>query len=158
MSKPTRTTMVPLTQRREVEVRNEVHKMNTRTVLIVDDEQPILNFTTRVLQKAGCKTLSASEGEEALRLIGDHHVDCVLTDLVMPEGIGGTELFIALRRVVPSVPIVVMSGIVNLDADAFRRLAEQFGVKEILHKPFSAEQLLAAIDRGTGKTRGDTGF
>jgi len=121
-----------------------------RSVLIVDDDPQIVGYLERVLQKAGYQTFSASDGAQALRTLDKQTVDCILTDIVMPKGIGGAELFIALRQSTPDLPIVVMSGNVSLDTEAFRRLAAQFGVRQILHKPFDPEELLAAIEQALG--------
>lgn len=124
--------------------------MSKRIILVVDDDPLIVGFVERALQRAGYETLSASDGAGALRTIAGRQVDCVVTDIIMPQGLGGAELFVALRQTSPNLPIVVMSGHASLESEAFHRLAVQFGVREMLHKPFGPEELLAAVERASG--------
>lgn len=121
--------------------------MSVATVLVVDDDSQVVGYVERVLQNAGYETLSAPDGGGALRTIAKEAVDCVVTDIIMPDAIGGAELFVELRQSKPELPVVVMSGHASLDSDAFRQLALQFGVKELLHKPFGPQELLAAVER-----------
>ncbi len=63
------------------------------TVLVVDDELPMLRLLRRQLEALGCTVLEAENGPEALRLLLGQRgaVDLVLSDIVM-AGMNGTEL------------------------------------------------------------------
>ena len=73
-----------------------------RTILVVDDAEPVRITTARALEQGGYRCVVASSGAEALEILasGRHRVDLVLTDVVMP-GIGGRALAERLRDPAP---------------------------------------------------------
>ncbi len=82
------------------------------TVLVVEDEPTVSRLMQRVLERDGYQVRVAVSGREVL----DHwnlyelSVDLVITDLVMPGGVSGTQLAAELRRRKPTLPIVFTSG------------------------------------------------
>ena len=82
----------------------------TYRVLIVDDEEPILRFAERVLQKAGYDTTLAPGAPEALTLLASEPpFDLLLTDLMMP-GMRGDELARLLTARMPDTKVLYMTG------------------------------------------------
>lgn len=80
------------------------------TVLVVDDSRVDQRLVGALLQKNGSVRIEyASDGLEALKAVERGVPDLVVTDLVMPN-MDGMELVLALRRVDPLVPIVMMTG------------------------------------------------
>ncbi|MEO0362578.1 MAG: PAS domain-containing protein, partial [Pseudomonadota bacterium] len=80
-------------------------------IMVVEDEPNLLNMMEDLLLSLGYKVVRASTGKEALGLArGGAVFDLVLTDIVMPGGVGGFELARELRRVRPGLPVVYMSG------------------------------------------------
>ncbi len=114
------------------------------TILIVDDEESVLAVTTAILEKHGYSTVQSRDVENAERLIALGGVDLVLVDVVIP-GRGGLDLLMRLRAEHPTLPVVVMSGKIRTDTDPFRSLAEQFGARCILPKPFTADELKDSV-------------
>lgn len=113
-----------------------------RTVLVVDDTEPMRRFARAVLDQAGYTTLEAADGEEAVAVAAAHpsRIDVVLTDAVMPglDGIG-TMQAIGPRR--PETRFILMSGYTERSiADTAGRLGASF-----LQKPFSVDELCAAV-------------
>jgi CheY-like chemotaxis protein len=110
------------------------------TVLVVDDDQRIREVTELVLRRAGHDVVLASGPHEALAAIrGRADVNLLLTDVVMPE-MSGYDLAAEMRKVVPGLRCVFMSGFAS---DAFRGLtAEAF-----LPKPFTIESLTNAVQQ-----------
>jgi CheY-like chemotaxis protein len=107
-----------------------------------------------VLRDAGYEVELAGDGVQAverLRALGDR-VSLVLLDLTMPR-LGGAEAALELRRVVPNIPIVAMSGYGDIE------VMERFSGSQIddyLPKPFSPEQLTAKVrDALAGAVRSD---
>jgi CheY-like chemotaxis protein len=77
------------------------------TILVVDDEEPIRQLVTRVLQKRGHTVVGCSTAQEALAM---HTTpDLLVVDFVLPEG-NGRDLAEELRKRRANLPVVLMSG------------------------------------------------
>jgi len=109
------------------------------TVLVVDDDDGVRNLVAIILQKNGHETLSASNGLEGLFVYSSyrHKIDLVLTDIEMPQ-ITGLELASRIRDRDPQKMILLMSG---------RPRQPAFGAYPLLARPFSPDQLIAAVNR-----------
>jgi PAS domain S-box-containing protein len=114
-------------------------------ILLVDDEQPILKSMRRFLEKSGYSVVTASDGREALDVLGRRRADIqmLVTDLMMPT-MNGAALIAALRATDPDLPIIVTSG--NFDASS-REQIRAAAVQEVLNKPLLPATLLTAIAR-----------
>jgi CheY-like chemotaxis protein len=115
------------------------------TVLVVDDDRDVLEAVALTLESAGYPVLLATNGEEALTRLREHHPDVavVLLDLMMPVMDGWQ--FRAVQQGDPdlaAVPIVVFSADGRV-ADKARSI----GVTEYLLKTAGADALLAMIGR-----------
>ncbi len=119
-------------------------------VLVVDDESLVLNVTRELLTRTGHSVSTAPSGEAALTILESSPVafDVALIDLRMP-GIGGLETMRRARRINPGLPVVIVSGNV-FDAPSEATLPE--GVV-LLPKPFTVQQLTAAIGQAVGSGR-----
>ncbi|MCW6512193.1 PAS domain-containing protein [Hyphomicrobiales bacterium BP6-180914] len=119
-----------------------------RRVLVVEDNVEVGRFSTQVLQDLGYETTWAANAEEALDRIGARGADfdVVFSDVVMP-GMGGIELAKELRRRLPDLPVVLASGYSHVLAEEG---AHGF---ELLHKPYSAEQLSSTLRRVPKRSR-----
>ncbi len=114
-------------------------------ILLVDDDHRVRTVAERILRHHGFDVVSASDGEEALARCREtsHDLRCVLLDLSMP-GLGGEAVYRELRAKWPGLPVLLMSGYTG------ETVAELLGGDPragFLHKPFGAEQVLAAIGR-----------
>jgi len=91
-----------------------------RKVLLVDDNLTQLRIREAVIRGAGFDVASALTAESALDILrastSDHSVAIVITDHVMP-GISGTEFVQELRNIDLSVPVVVLSGLAEAEAE-----------------------------------------
>jgi CheY-like chemotaxis protein len=88
-----------------------------RVVLCVDDEQTPLILRKLVLEKAGYSVLTANSATEALEILSREPVDLLLSDQLMPGAVG-TELARKVKAVYPQLPIIVLSGVNEIPADA----------------------------------------
>ena len=116
------------------------------TILLAEDETPVRTLTRSMLEKYGYTVLECPNGVEALKLWAQHResVALLLTDLVMPEEVGGLELANRLRKENPQLKVIFMSG---YSAEiAGRQLELKLG-ENFLQKPFSPDQLLETIRR-----------
>ncbi|WP_188479102.1 ATP-binding protein [Primorskyibacter flagellatus] len=81
------------------------------TLLLVDDEPPLLAITARAVEQLGYVVLTAGSAEEALRLHGEGAAfDLLLTDVVMPGSLRGQDLVRQLRAAGFGGPVIYMSG------------------------------------------------
>jgi CheY-like chemotaxis protein len=120
-------------------------KKARHTILVVDDDPPILQAVRRILEQGDYVVLTSPSGDHAWDVIKRGHakVDLVLTDIVMPGSIDGLSLAakIGQRRV--KLPVLFITGAL---AEGAERLAEITREKLLLRKPFSPKQLLEFID------------
>ena len=114
------------------------------TILFVEDELSLSEAVGMVLSRLGYRVLKASNGPEALQLWKQHRdeIQLVLTDLVMPGGITGTELASELLRMDPKLKIVFASGYSSEIAGS-ELFSEEAG--NFLRKPFDASLLAQTI-------------
>lgn len=110
-------------------------------VLIVDDEENIRQITSATLEKFGYKTLTASDGTEALAIYAQNSTDIkiILTDMAMPF-MDGTATIRALRKLNPDLPIIAASGLPPADVNSLN-------VNAFLSKPYTAEKLLTTLSK-----------
>ena len=117
-------------------------------VLVVEDNAQVGEFATAALKEMGYETVLATDGHEALGLLGKdpERFHIVFSDVVMP-GMDGIALGGEVRRLYPSLPIVLTSGYSHVLAQN-----GQHGF-ELLHKPYSVEQLSRVLKKATGWRR-----
>lgn len=114
-------------------------------ILVMDDEATAREMVRQVLQSRGHEVVEAADGNAGMELLRSGGFAAVVIDVMMP-GRGGVETLIDIHRDFKSVKVIVISGKIDVDSDAFRTLAEHFGASRILRKPFAPEDLLAAVD------------
>lgn len=114
-------------------------------ILIVDDDPGIRNITAQLLTDSGHIVVEAENGDQALRYVDGTAVDLVIMDVVMPNK-GGMETIMEIHALHPRIPAIIMSGKVPLGTAAVDRLLKRYGSKAVLSKPFTAEELLAAVE------------
>jgi len=113
-----------------------------KTILILDDEEVVRKVLRAMLEGQGYRTLEASEGAEALRLLGARP-DLILVDLTMP-GMSGIEFVEALRtQAEMPAPFIILTG---TDREEIEKLSEALGASSFLQKPFSRDELLEKIE------------
>jgi CheY-like chemotaxis protein len=122
-------------------------------VLVVDDEPSVRSFARRVLERSGFTVVTAEDGVEGVAMVRRHHgeISAVLLDVVMPR-LGGREAMAEMRRIVPELPVVLMSGFTG-DTAATELSRADFVA--FLPKPFSTDALpgilRAQIDARDGR-------
>ena len=115
------------------------------TVMIVDDESPLVALATEMLSNLGYEPVGFESSSVALQALRaePQRFDLLLTDEAMPQ-LTGAELAHEARRIRPDLPILIMSG--HGSAQLARRAAE-VGAKEVLRKPLRGNDLAEAIAR-----------
>ena len=117
------------------------------TILVVDDSPATLEVLQRNLAAAGFRVFTASGVSDALKLLDKTTVDLVITDLKMP-GVSGMDLVRHVRENLHNTEIMMITGYATVEGAV---QAVKTGAEEFLAKPFTDEELLAAVNRALGK-------
>ncbi|MDR5682635.1 MAG: PAS domain S-box protein [Armatimonadota bacterium] len=112
-------------------------------ILVVDDEEPLCNLLRDVLVRRGYRVMTATGGEEAVRIYQQYRdeIDLVLLDMTMP-GMSGKETFHAIRAIDPDARVLLSSGYTQEGAaqDVLRR-----GACGFLQKPYLITELASKV-------------
>jgi CheY-like chemotaxis protein len=121
-------------------------------VLVIDDDACVSTAIQAILARRQCETVLASRAHAGIHAFQTSGFDVVMVDLFMP-GMNGLDTIGRIRSE-SAVPIIAMSGFRlrnSLDSDQdFLGMAILRGATCSLRKPFSPEQLAAAVERGLG--------
>jgi len=106
---------LPLHGGESVVIREEITQKSPHgsgeTILVVEDDLPILEITRKILSGIGYTVLTADTPKEAMRLAKEHtgKISLLLTDMIMPE-MNGIELANSLQLFFPDLKLLFMSG------------------------------------------------
>jgi signal transduction histidine kinase/CheY-like chemotaxis protein len=124
-----------------------VRKAALETVLLVEDEAEVRALAHEFLSSAGYRVLTAEDGEQALQIaLLDNTIEILVTDVVMPR-MRGPELAKRLKRLMPGLKVVYVSGYLEPNESDGDFLKEAF----FLNKPFSREMLVNQIGEALDK-------
>jgi PAS domain S-box-containing protein len=120
-------------------------------VLYLDDEESLVFLVTRLLERLGYRVSGYTRAEEALAAVraDPGQFDLVVTDLNMP-GVSGLEVARELARLQPDLPVALTSGYIT---EELRAAAGQAGVRELIYKPNTVEELCEAVRRLAGASK-----
>lgn len=115
--------------------------MNSISVLIVDDEKPVLKAVSAVLKRENIDATCAASSKEALELLNTRSFDIILLDIMMPEQ-DGFSLLKTLRENQMLTPVILLSG---REEDAAQVEGLGLGADDYMTKPFSKTVLVSKI-------------
>jgi len=118
-------------------------------ILVADDEKDVLDFCLEVLGRKGYEAQGASSGRQALELAKQRRFDLLLTDIMMPD-MSGLDLLAEIKSTAPGIAAVVITGYGTTDM-AIKAL--RAGARDFVTKPFSIEELIAAIEHALSQSR-----
>lgn len=121
-------------------IKEKIIKERNKTVLVVDDEKPIVDILVYNLKKEGYSTLEASDGEEAIRIVSEKKPDLVLLDIMLPK-MDGLTVCKRIRHNY-NVPIIMLSA---KDEEIDKILGLELGADDYITKPFSVRELIARV-------------
>ena len=124
-------------------------QLKKENILIVDDDVNILELLQRHLQSWNYHTYKAVSVKEAVQILRETKIDLLITDLKMPE-IDGFELIKFVSEHYPKLPKLVVTGYPSVQDSLVTIKA---GVIEYLTKPFTKDELGAAIDKALGSEK-----
>lgn len=127
-----------------------IKEKSKKTVLVVDDEKPIVDILVYNLRKEGYNTLEANDGEEAIKIVTDKKPDLVLLDIMLPK----TDGLTVCKRIRHNynIPIIMLSA---KDEEIDKILGLELGADDYITKPFSVRELIARVKANLRKNEGD---
>ena len=113
------------------------------TILVIDDEITVRTFARHVLERAGFEVRLAEDGRAGLETMLEHQAEivAVLLDVTMPR-LDGLGTLAELRRMAPTLPVLMMSGYAN--QEIIERFAGK-GASGFIHKPFAPQSLIERL-------------
>jgi CheY-like chemotaxis protein len=119
-------------------------------ILIVDDEEGMRRAIDIMLKHSGHATALAVDGHDAMQQFGQQRFDLVICDIFMPNKEGIATLR-ELRRLNPTVPVIMMSGsapttsYLGLEHADYLEMAKRLGATRTIKKPFKYSQLVRLV-------------
>lgn len=106
-------------------------------IMVVDDQAGVRRLVEEVFRQAGYRVKGAAHGQEALRLVGEEPPSLAILDVKMPV-MDGLDTLRALRRILPDLPVVMMTAVGDGHQAAE---AVSLGARELITKPFDVFHL-----------------
>jgi CheY-like chemotaxis protein len=121
----------------------ETGQIETKTILVAEDDADVRNFVSRVLELEHYQVVGAGDGEEALELARTGEIALVLLDLRMPV-LDGWSVLRQMRNdpALSSIPVIVLSASVSA---SLRNRVFALGATEYLSKPVGASALSKTV-------------
>src|SRR5215216_6668922 len=112
-----------------------------KQILVVDDEPNLRRVLSAQLERDGYDVHTAEDGEQALALLRDHHIDLVITDLRMPR-VDGMELLRRVATFEEPAPVVMITahGTVDTAVEALKT-----GAFDYITKPFDQDEVRTVV-------------
>ena len=122
---------------------------DAKTILIVDDEQPIVDILVYNLKKEGYNTIEASDGITAINVALEQKPDLILLDIMLPK-LDGLSVCKRIKNSL-NVPILMLTA---KDGEIDKILGLELGADDYITKPFSIRELMARIKANLRKGKG----
>ena len=120
-----------------------------QTVLIIEDEKLIIVSTQMVLEAAGFRVESATNGEEGIAKARSEAPDLILLDIMMP-GIDGWETLTRLKRdaTTVNIPVVIFTA---REHSRGHQKSSEMGAADYFRKPFEPDELIELVEKHVGQ-------
>lgn len=123
-------------------VQNQI-STHKHSVLVVDDERVVCNAIARQLRNAGYTVHVAYNGNDAITLLKDQHIDLALIDIRMPK-ISGFDVLKHIQESTPSTKSIMMTAYADIKS-AIDSIS--FGAVDIISKPLDVDEVILTISR-----------
>ncbi|MEX2353526.1 MAG: ATP-binding protein [Gammaproteobacteria bacterium] len=129
----------------ELPVSFAARRSTDRMVLMIDDSLPVLDSTRTLLEIEGFRTITASNGEQAIKLLknGERQPDIIICDFHIPGTGNGVDLIGELRKLAgEDIPVIMITGDTSTSA---RKIMDTIDHCTMLNKPIDIDKLLETI-------------
>ena len=130
---------------------NEEFDSSAKTILIVDDEQPIVDMLEYNLNREGYKTISANDGITAVNMALNQKPDLILLDIMLPK-LDGLSVCKRVKNNL-NVPILMLTA---RDTEIDKILGLELGADDYITKPFSVRELMARVKANLRKVEANS--
>jgi DNA-binding NtrC family response regulator len=114
-----------------------------KRILIADDDEQIRNLLVDFFQTLGYDAVMATNGAEALENLSRMDIDCIISDLIMPD-MDGIELLKQIRLQRKSIPFIIITGYPTVDS-AIEAMKE--GACDYVSKPLKLNEVRFKVER-----------
>lgn len=114
-------------------------------ILIIDDEKVMRDFITKTLTPLGYSIDSVGDGWTGMQIFRRKRHDLIITDIFMP-GIEGLDVIDEISSTYPGVKTIAISGGGKFEMEYTLELAKEIGADTYMAKPFSAQELIFAVN------------
>lgn len=121
-------------------VEENFENKDIKTILIVDDEQPIIDILVYNLQKEGYRTIEANDGVTAVNMALEQKPDLMLLDIMLPK-LDGLSVCKRVKNSL-NIPILMLTA---KDSEIDKILGLELGADDYITKPFSVRELVARV-------------
>lgn len=119
-------------------------------ILVIDDDAQVREMMSLILTRGGHTVTEAVDGEDGLRSARSRPFELVVTDIVMPNK-EGLETIVELRRNMPGVKIIAISGGGRIAPTDYLSIAKRLGADRVFAKPVERRALLDAVSELVGE-------
>ena len=113
-------------------------------ILIIDDDEKFRVMLRQMLERAGYKVVETSDGNAGLKIVNEIKIDLAIVDMIMPEK-GGIKTIMELRRNLPDMKIIAISGGGRNRPETYLQPAKLAGAHCTFAKPLDQEEMLGAV-------------
>jgi len=125
---------------------------SVKSILFVDDEEPVRKLFQEALEKFGYKVRVASNGDKGIKLFRENPADLIITDIFMPEK-DGHVFILEIMQEFPETKIFAITGKKSFEPEMELSIAETLGAKRVFAKPCKISEILNAIKELSQKTQ-----
>ena len=111
-------------------------------IIFVDDQSNVRKMVGRTLEQADLKVSCFASAAECLKQLHSQTCDVLITDVKMPE-MDGIELLIEVRRIIPPLPVLLVSGYSDISMAV---TALKAGASDFIVKPLDRQSFLSAVE------------
>ena len=111
-----------------------------KTILCVDDEIDILELFEDELEDSGFNVIKAGSGNEGIEAFNNNHIDCLISDIRMPNG-DGVSLVKNIKDQGRDIPMFLVTGFSDYSSEELAGL----GVSAVIFKPFDLEEVVQMV-------------
>ncbi|MFC1901486.1 response regulator [Chloroflexota bacterium] len=111
-------------------------------ILVVDDQFGDRETLKTILEDKGYRVATATDGDEAVKMVAERHYDIIFLDIKLP-GIDGIETFEQVKEIDPKAVVIMMTG---YTAEDMVKKAINGGAYTCIHKPFDMERVISIVE------------